>query len=324
MSDNPPQAPLALDAEVLAVQARLREEGLANGDIMAADLAEAREATRRYQAFLNQGGPQPVSIVEHVLDTAPPLRLRLYRPAASAPGDGPLPAYLHIHGGGFAFGSLDALDRWKREIAEDAGVIVVGLDYALAPEHPYPTAIGQVLAALRWLRDGAAEYGVDGTKLAVGGDSAGGNLALNALLRLRDAKEAGPRFGAIIYGMLSAEHGTPSHQERGSGSFGLSTAKLDRFWGHYLPDAALRQDAGAAPLHADLGGLPPLLLQAAALDPLLDDTLNLDRKLAEAGVPHALTVYDGMPHGFIAQTAFLSKARAARLEVTAALLKAFR
>ncbi|MFC3127576.1 alpha/beta hydrolase fold domain-containing protein [Pseudoroseomonas globiformis] len=312
----------ALAPEVLEAQARIREAGLANGDILAPDLAEARAATKRYQAFLNRGGPEMAAISEHVLETAPPLPLRLYRPHGV---DGALPIYLHIHGGGFGFGGLDALDRWKREIAEDARIMVAGLDYALAPEHPYPTAIQQVLAALRWLRgEEAAGLGVDGTLVAVGGDSAGGNLALNALLRLRDAGEALPRLGVIIYGMLSADHGTYSHKQFGGGSYGLSTAKLERFWSHYLPDEAMRQDAAIMPLRSELAGLPPLLLQAAALDPLLDDTINLEHKLQAAGVPHALTIYQGMPHGFIAQTALLSKARAARVEVTAALLAAFR
>ncbi|WP_232477154.1 alpha/beta hydrolase [Roseomonas sp. KE0001] len=308
------------DAELAVAQGRLKEAGVSNGDVLTQPIAEARAATRAYQRFLNQGGPA-VETVEHRLDgTSPPLRLRLYRPRQ----DGPLPAYLHIHGGGFAVGDLDSLDRWKREIADEAGVVVVGLEYALAPEHPYPTAIGQVLAALRWLRDAAGGFGIDGSRLAVGGDSAGGNLALNALLRLRDTGEAGPRLGILVYGMLSAEHDTPSHRERGDGRFGLSTAKLNWFWSQYLPDPALRRDAGAAPLHARLAGLPPLLLQAAALDPLLDDSLNLANRLQEAGVEHRLTVYEGMPHGFIGQTALLTQANAARREVVAALKERLR
>lgn len=308
------------DAELAVAQGRLKEAGVSNGDVLTQPIAEARAATRAYQRFLNQGGPA-VETVEHRLDgTSPPLRLRLYRPRQ----DGPLPAYLHIHGGGFAVGDLDSLDRWKREIADEAGVVVVGLEYALAPEHPYPTAIGQVLASLRWLRDAAGGFGIDGSRLAVGGDSAGGNLALNALLRLRDAGEAGLRLGILVYGMLSAEHDTPSHRERGDGRFGLSTAKLDWFWSRYLPDPALRRDAGAAPLHARLAGLPPLLLQAAALDPLLDDSLNLANRLQEAGVEHRLTVYEGMPHGFIGQTALLTQANAARREVVAALKERLR
>jgi acetyl esterase len=306
----------AFDPEVLAAQALLREHGIAQGDAMTQPIDEARTLTRRFQAFLNGDVPAVHGIEEVVLDSATPqLRLRLYRPEAA----GPLPAYLHIHGGGFAFGDLDSLDRWKREIANAAGVVVVGLEYALSPEHPYPTASDQVLAALRWLRDSATPHGVDGTRLAVGGDSAGGNLALGALLRLRDAGEAGPRLGAIIYGMLSTEHDTPSHLELGTGKFGLSTAKLEWFWSRYLPESVQHGGMGATPLNADLRGLPPLLLIAAGLDPLLDDTLSLDRHLTTAEVPHELRVYEGVPHGFIAQTRLLSKAREARDAVVAAL-----
>jgi len=314
------QDSLTLDPEVLAAQERIREAGVMNGDVLAPSLDEARAATHRFQAFLNRGGPEMENVTEHEIPATPPLRLRLYRPKGAV---GALPVYLHIHGGGFAFGSLDALDRWKREIAEEAGVAVAGLDYALSPEHRFPTAIGQVMAALAWLRSEGAGHGLDTARLAVGGDSAGGNLALNALLRLRDAGEAPPALGVIIYGMLSAAHETASHREMGDGRFGLSTVKLERFWTHYLPDPALRGDAAAAPLHAALHGLPPLLLQAAALDPLLDDTLALATRLKEAGAPHSLTLYDGVPHGFIAQTALLSKARGARAEVSKALRNAF-
>ncbi|MCQ4159558.1 alpha/beta hydrolase [Roseomonas sp. GC11] len=316
-------APLLPDSEVTDAQARLREAGIANGDVLAQPIAEARATTLRYQAFLNAGGPEMAETTELVLDgTTPPLRLRLYRPRSAPPG--PLPAYLHIHGGGMAVGSLESLDRWKRELADETGFLVVGLDYALAPEHPFPTALHQVLAALRWLRAAPGGNGmVEGTRLAVGGDSAGGNLALSALLHLRAAGEALPALGVLVYGMFSARSDTPSHRERGDGRFGLSTAKLEWFWSQYLPEASLRQNPAAAPLLADLQGLPPLLLQAAALDPLLDDTLDLARRLRDIGARHSLTVYEGVPHGFIGQTALLSKANAARREVAAALKAAF-
>jgi acetyl esterase len=119
--------------------------------------------------------------------------------------------------------------------------------------------------------------------------------------------------------MLSANHETPSHRDFGDGRYGLSTAKLDWFWTQYLPDAALRDDPQAAPLTADLGGLPPLALLAAGLDPLLDDTLALDQRLTRIGAPHSLKLYPDMPHGFLAQTRLLSRAREARDDVVAAL-----
>jgi acetyl esterase len=308
--------PPELDAEVLAAQARFKEHGLINGDVLRQPIAQARQATYDYQAFLNDGGPA-VDVSEFTLPTQPPTPVRLYKPQGA---QGLLPAYLHIHGGGFAIGDINTLDRWKREVAEQSGAIVIGLQYALSPEYPYPTALDQVMAVLRWLRKDAAAQGVDAERLGIGGDSAGGNLALAALLRLRDAHEAMPRFGAIVYGMLSSNHTTPSHRDLGDGRFGLSTEKLEWFWTQYLGgDAALRTNPDAAPLSAELAGLPPLLLLAAALDPLLDDTLNLDRRLGEAGIHHTLKVYDGVPHGFLGQTGLLQKARQAQADIVSAI-----
>jgi acetyl esterase len=204
-------------------------------------------------------------------------------------------------------------------VARDAGVVVVGLDYALAPEHKFPTARDQAVGVVRWLREHAVALGIDAGRIGIGGDSAGGNLALAALLRLRDLGEKLPCFGAIVYGMLSADHDTASHRDFGDGRYGLSTAKLDWFWTQYLPDPALRSNPEAVPLTADLTGLPPLALLAAGLDPLLDDTLNLDRRLTGIGAPHSLKLYPDMPHGFLAQTRLLSRAREARDDVVAAL-----
>jgi acetyl esterase len=312
MTDLPPSP--QLDPEVLAAQEEFQARGLTNGDILTQPIAEARASTYRYQAFLNEGGPE-AEISHHTLPTTPPTPVRLYRPKGK---DGVLPAYLHVHGGGFALGNLDTLDGWKREVAEQAGVVVVGLEYALAPEHPYPTAVEQVVAVLRWLWSEAAILGIDPERIGIGGDSAGGNAAMAALLRLRDAGDRLPCFGAIIYGMLSTDHDSASHQELGDGRFGLSSARLDWFWTQYLGSTP-REDAGAVPQNAPVEGLPPLLLIAAALDPLLDDTLRLDQRLTEAGVPHSLTVYPGVPHGFLGQTALLSKAREAQAEVVAAI-----
>ncbi len=310
-----PQPPVP-DADVLAAQAAIKERGLVNGDVLRQPIAMARDATYLYQAFLNEGGPA-ASIADHTLATTPPTPVRIYRPEGAT---GKLPVYLHIHGGGFALGNINTLDRWKREVAHQAGVAVVGLEYALSPEHPYPTPLDQVMAVLRWLRKDAEALGLDAERLGIGGDSAGGNLALAALLRLRDAHQPLPRFGAIVYGMLSTNHATPSHRDLGDGRFGLSTEKLDWFWTQYLGgDAALRTHPDAAPLSAKLEGLPPLLLLAAALDPLLDDTLNLDRRLGEAGVTHDLKLYSGVPHGFLGQTSLLEKARLAQADIVAAI-----
>ena len=308
-------SPPGLAPEFLAGQALLRESGIVQADVLATPLVVARGHALTLQAFLNQDAPPLARVEEHVLSDLP-VRVRLYYPDNAA---GPLPAYLHAHGGGFAIGSIESLDRWKREVARDARMVVVGLDYALAPEHKFPTARDQAVAVVQWLRANAAALGIDPSRIGIGGDSAGGNLALAALLRLRDLGEPLPRFGALVYGMLSANHDTPSHRDFGDGRYGLSTAKLDWYWTQYLPAPALRDDPQAAPLTADLGGLPPLLLLAAGLDPLLDDTLALDQRLSRIGAPHSLKLYPDMPHGFLAQTRLLSRAREARDDVVAAL-----
>ncbi|WP_343715850.1 alpha/beta hydrolase [Inquilinus sp.] len=309
--------PPGLAPEFLAGQALLRESGIVQADVLATPVVVARGHAATLQAFLNQDAPPLARVEEHVLSHLPvPVRVRLYYPDNAA---GPLPAYLHAHGGGFALGGIDSLDRWKREVARDAGVIVVGLDYALAPEHKFPTARDQAVGVVQWLRANAPALGLDAGRIGIGGDSAGGNLALATLLRLRDLGETLPRFGALVYGMLSANHDTPSHRDFGDGRYGLSTARLEWFWTQYLRDPALRDDPQAAPLTADLGGLPPLLLLAAALDPLLDDTLALDQRLTRIGAAHDLKVYPDMPHGFLAQTRLLSRAREARDDVVAAL-----
>jgi len=304
--------------EVLQAQAELKAAGIGASNILTQPLAESRETNRIFQRFLNQPVPDVGQVVEHRLDhLAHPVNVRLYYPASGSAGA--LPAYLHIHGGGFAQGDINSLDRWKREIANEANVVTVGIEYALSPEVRYPVAIEQVIGALRWLRDEAATLGLDAGRIAVGGDSAGGNLALNALLRLRDQEDAFVKTGVIIYGMLSADHDTPSHQTLGDGRFGLSTEKLAWFWERYTGTDARPQDAGVTPLHAEVGNLPPLLLLAAALDPLLDDTLNLARKLAAAGQPTEPRIYPGVPHAFIAMTRILPQAREARDDVIAHL-----
>ncbi|QEI07881.1 alpha/beta hydrolase [Pigmentiphaga aceris] len=304
-----------LAPEVKEAQAQVKAAGIAASNVLTQPLAESRETNRIFQRFLNEPVPDVGRIVEHELThLAHPVKVRLYYPASTA--SAALPAYLHVHGGGFAQGDINSLDRWKREIANDAGIVTVGLEYALSPEARYPVAIEQVIGALKWLRDQADVLGLDAERIAVGGDSAGGNLALNALLRLRDEADAFVKTGVIVYGMLSANHDSDSHRDLGDGRFGLSTEKLNWFWDQYTDS---RQDPGVAPLYADVSNLPPLLLLAAALDPLLDDTLNLTKRLGSAGQKIVPRVYPGVPHGFIAMTRILPQARQARDDVVAHL-----
>lgn len=242
--------------------------------------------------------------VDLTIPAHPRLPGRLYTPVEP----GPHPVLVYLHGGGFVFGDLDTQDRLKRILVRDARVAVLSLEYALSPEHRYPTAIEQVAAALAWLRDQAGGLGLDPDRVAIAGDSAGANLALNAMIRTAGSPEQ-PSLGLLIYGMFSANHDTRSHRLYGGGEFGLSTQKLDWFWTHYLGDPCRRGDPGPAPLGADLSGLPKIALFAAALDPLLDDSSRLAERLRAIGRPAALTIYPGVTHGFIALTGWLDQAR---------------
>ncbi len=300
----------ALADEVKAAQRAAADAGIVQLDFVKAPADEVRAANLRFQHFLNEGGPQP-AVETATVAAEPPVPLRLYKPE----GPGPHPVYLHIHGGGFAQGTLETLDRVKREITSEAGIAVVGLEYALAPEHPYPAAPRQVAAVAAWLSSEGAAHGLDPQRMAIGGDSAGAHLALQQLLADRAAGLGRFRAAALVYAMLSDRHDSPSHRDFGGGSYGLTTARLAWFWSRYLPDAALRRQVLDDLAAADLAGLPPVLLIAAALDPLLDDTLALEPRLAAAGNPVELTIYEGMPHGFLNQTRLLDGARSARDQI---------
>jgi acetyl esterase len=216
---------------------------------------------------------------------------------------------IYLHGGGWTFGSVATHDRLMRLLALAADAAVIGVDYRLAPEHPFPAPLEDCLAAIRWVRSRADALEVDQGRIVVAGDSAGANLALASLLALRDAGAPPPRGAALLYGCYSSRLDTPSHVRFGDGSCRLSSAEMGWFWRNYIgPTSA---DPLAEPLHADLSGLPPLYLMLAAVDPLADDTRELARRLADAGVPHEVREYPGVVHGFLQMTARSAAARRA-------------
>ena len=271
---------------------------------VAAARVQAEEGNRAW----NQDPPALASVSELAMPgPAGPIRLRHYRPRAAAS----LPLVIYFHGGGFVLGSLDTHDRVMRLLALDGDAAVIGVDYRLAPEHPFPAPLDDCVAAVRWIRAEAARLGVDPDRVVLAGDSAGANLALASLLDLRDASEVDAiRGAALFYGCFWRRLDTPAHARFGNGSWRLGSAEMRWFWQHYLGDPS-SADPRAEPLHANLGGLPPLYLTAAALDPLYDDTLELDRRLQAAGVARRLDVYPGLVHGFMQMTPRCAAARAA-------------
>ena len=304
----------ALDPELVAAGRLFARLGIGPVDILTTPVPEARLRVRAYQAVCNADPPPLPSVFERWTDDGM-VRVRLYHPA-SAPS---LPCYVHLHGGGFALGDLDTSDRFLRLVAAESGIVVCGVDYALAPEARFPVQLEQVLRVIGWIAANGQEFGVDTARLALGGDSAGANLALSAMLALRDGRVDLVRQGVLVYPMLSPSPDSESHALFGDGRFGLSTARLDWFWRAYVDTAAMLADPRIAPLGADLAGLPPQRILAAALDPLRDDAYRLAERLAAAGIAHRLSLYQQLPHGFVQLTRFVAASRAAASEVAEAL-----
>ncbi|AVM74176.1 alpha/beta hydrolase [Magnetospirillum gryphiswaldense] len=299
------------------IQAHAARHGAAPADPLRQTLAEARASALAYQGIWNHDLP-PLARRQDI--TADGLRLRLLDSQPQGPSRRPV--LLYFHGGGFALNSVDTHERLLRLLAQRSGAAVLALGYSLAPEARFPRQVDEALAAIAWVRAHGADFGLDGNALAVGGDSAGANLALAAMLRLRDQRLPQPRLGVLLYGMFSADLLTASHQRFGGGQFGLTTERVDWFWSQYLADFAQRDNPLAAPLLADLHGLPPQLVIGAGLDCLLDDSLALAEKLRRVGIPHQLSVYDGVPHSFMQMSAVLDQAQAAIDETARALAEA--
>jgi acetyl esterase len=269
-------------------------------DYMTMEIGEARTLFHRNSVYWNS---VPVALPD-CRDVAIPgpagaFRARLYRPRAT----GVMPVLLYVHGGGWTFGSVDSHDRCMRLLARDSGAAVLGIDYRLAPEHPFPAALHDTRAALDWIVTHGVAAGLDPRRIALGGDSAGANIALAALIDRRDSGAAALAGAVLFYGCYAPMLDTESHQRFGSGAYVLSTVRMRWFWRNYLGALPETTRSLAAPLHADLTGLPRLFLNAAGLDPLLDDTLMLAQRLAHAGIGYELDLIPGTIHGCMQQTA---------------------
>jgi acetyl esterase len=244
------------------------------------------------------------------------VRLKLTAPA---PASGPVAGLVYFHGGGWVTGSLFSHEHLCRAFTLAGGMAVVSVAYRLAPEHPFPAAVDDAEAATRWVALHAAELGVDSARLAVGGDSAGGNLAAVVARRLRD--RGGPPLAAqlLLYPVTDADFDTPSYLANADGYL-LTRAGMMWFWDHYLPDVGRRFDPDAAPLRADaLAGLPPAVVVTAEFDPLRDEGEAYAQRLAGAGVAVRTCSYDGLIHGFLRRYRLLDRGQPAINEIAQAL-----
>jgi acetyl esterase len=232
--------------------------------------------------------------------------VRVYRPE----GAGPFPAMLNFHGGGWVLGNLAMDDKRCARMAAEAGVMVLSVDYRLAPEHPYPAAIEDGMAVLRWAEGGAAPFNADPERLAISGSSSGGNIAAALALICRDQGGPDLKFQLLNYPVTDSRLDSPSYGEFGQGP-GVTTAMMAWFWDVYAGDHD-RSDGRLAPLQAeDLGGLPPTVITTAGCDVLRDEAEAYAERLRQAGAPVTLARYEGLPHGFLTLPLETPKARAA-------------
>jgi len=248
---------------------------------------------------------------------AGPVPLRAYGPE----GSGPHGIVMYFHGGGWVLGDLDTHDAICRSLAAASNCVVVSVHYRLAPEHPYPAAADDAYAATCWVAEHAASLGGDATRMAVAGDSAGGNLATTTALQARDRQGPPLKFQLLVYPVADHDFETKSYLENAEG-YQLTRNAMVWFWDLYVPRISDRDQAYASPLRAsDLSRLPPALVQTAEFDPLRDEGEALAARLQDAGVPTKLTRYDGTIHGFFRHTVTFNQGTRA-LEEAAASLRA--
>jgi acetyl esterase len=279
----------------------------------------AREQTR--QAALLWGRPAPVASIQDRIIAGPggELPLRIYTPAGTAP----FAALVYFHGGGWVVGSIETHETLCCALANKAGCVVVSVDYRLAPENKFPAALEDCYAATEWFRASAAAFQVDPNLIAVGGDSAGGNLAAAVCLQARE-KALPLVYQLLIYPIAGYYNpGTPSYHENASG-VGLSRPEMIWFIDAYLASPAQARNPLAFPLEAvNLIGLPPALIITAEYDPLRDEGEQYAHKLQQAGVEITLKRYNGLIHNFIRMGSLFEQAEQAQSFAAAKLRQAF-
>jgi acetyl esterase len=276
--------------------------------------ADARALYRDRRAY-TQPAPPVVGAVRALLADGPagPIPLRLYRPLESAADTarGALPVLVYFHGGGWVIGDLDTHDTLCRQLANGSGCAVVAVDYRMGPEHRFPAAVDDCIAATRWVQDQAGRLGLDARRLAVGGDSAGGNLAAVVSIAARDAGAPSIAWQLLIYPATDMRRGAPSHITNGSGYL-LTRETIAYFHDHYIVDPRDDLDWRASPLlHPDLARLPPALVLTAGYDPLRDEGLQYAAALPAAGGRASEVCFERQLHGFILMGRVLDEANTA-------------
>jgi len=281
-----------VDPDIRRFQQIINADYLALSGGAYADVAARRRVAEQVRRRWAAGGPAMAASTDLTIGPRR-LRARLHRPSL----DPDLPVLVYVHGGGWVLFSIDSHDRLMRDYAARSGCAVLGVDYSLSPEARFPAALDDVTEAVDWLRAEGAAHGIDPHRMALGGDSAGGNLALSTALRLRDAGQ-GVQALLLNYGAFDTEI-RASHARYDGDRYMLTADEMVAFWRDYLGDDLAPQDVLARPLRADPAGLPPTFLCIAECDILADENLEMARRLRARGVDVDARVYRGATHSFL-------------------------
>jgi acetyl esterase len=308
--------PVTLDPDAAAVYKAFLEAGRPPYETVSP--AEAREFYLQARFVSNPEPPELTSIEPLAIPSpAGSIPARIYTPAKLRKANGLAPCLVFFHGGGWVIGNLDTHDVACRKLADEGQLIVISIDYRLAPEHKFPAAVNDVVAATTWIADHAKQLGVDASRLTIGGDSAGGNLAAVAAISARDGNGPALAGQVLIYPAVEFAMKHPSHSEPET-SVLLTHSAIKWFTGHYLNSSADAQDWRASPARATtLAGLPPAYVLTAGADPLRDEGDEYAKRLKEAGVAVTYRHFPGQFHGFFTMGRLLPQANIAVGEIGA-------
>jgi acetyl esterase len=294
---------MAIDPQLAPFIARLEQAW--PEPVLSLPIDAWRDRVERLSAAARTPYPDGLEVETRVIDGPRPVRVRIYRPRAPKP----LPALIYMHGGGWVIGSIDSHDSITAAIAADTPCVVISVDYARAPEHPFPGPMEDCRAVVAWTFANAGAMGVDPTAIFVGGDSAGGNLAAAMTLAFRD----GPlrlRGQLLLYPCVDTDFERASYRSEAEAPY-LKAVEMVWFWNQYCPDAGQRQSPLAVPMRCDnLSNLPPAFIVVAEHDPLRDDGHAYAERLKSAGVPVTFRPGLGLIHGFVRARALCEAAQA--------------